>query len=166
MTLSYRHFLWVALFGFLFSFQAIASDDGDDGDDEVVIQMPQQWLQIHNTQLQDLYTEYGRAKWTRRLWDIGSDILKPVGYLGLATGTVFAFVATALEDTTWSLVSGIVGGASTGLLMLAKKADAGAKSKLAEITTILNRIEELEGIRRRLGLAPVEDDDGDGLNDV
>uniref|UniRef100_A0A2B4R1W4 Uncharacterized protein n=1 Tax=Stylophora pistillata TaxID=50429 RepID=A0A2B4R1W4_STYPI len=176
MTLSLRHFLWATLFGFLFSFQIFASDSSvidDDGDDIVPTNSPQEiygnvedntmpWLPIHDTLLNDLDIEYRRAKGCGRFFDISSDVLKTLGYVGLAGSTTLAYLETAFGGGYFALASGITGSVSGALLFVAEKADGGVKSKLAEMKEILSRIVTLQWRRHNLGEDnPVDEDDSD-----
>ncbi|MCP4922810.1 MAG: hypothetical protein GY915_02085 [bacterium] len=163
MVLVHRPFLWVALFGFLFSFHAVASSSEEADLEMGVVRgsgaVPENvWLQIHADNLRDLRVEYSRAKGTGRFFDVSADVLKVIGYTGVGATTALAYLETALGGGYWALAAGLTGSVSGAFLVLAEKADGGSTGKFGEIKEISSCIEALEYRRRLAGEDPHEED--------
>ncbi len=144
MTLSYRHFLWASLFGFLFSFQAMASDLEVDLDEHL---LSQQWLPIDTVELEDYYSDRRRIVGWSRFFDVSADVIKITGRVVTFVGAGMTFVSAALPAENsfwWTLASGIVTTAGASLIVIGDKSEAASQSKHNEREQLTKRIRGLE----------------------
>ena len=131
MILSFRHFLWAVLFGFLVSFQAFSSGIHilDESNDEVETQLIRR--NADQVELDDLYRNYRRLSWWSRGFDITADVLRISGRVIVLGGGITTFVSAL----------------GSGFLELAGRAESGGQSKSRESRGYFKKIRELE-VRR------------------
>ena len=161
MSFYMKSFLWIILFGFAFNDSAFSSDDSDV-EDEVVIQIP--WLPADQMELDNLYSDYRRAMGWSRFFDVSSDVCRILGRLTTFGGGVTTFVSGYYENYVLTMVAGAVAMGGSGIFELGNRADSASIKKVSEVRQMLERIRELEALRRQHGQDPHEDEDSDELD--
>jgi hypothetical protein len=153
MTLSLRHFLWATLFGFLVSFQAFSSDDGDV---DLEAPPPVNWLPSHQVELDNLYSDYRRAMSWSRFFDVSADILKITGRFVTLGGGITTFISGYYENFVLTMIAGSVTMGGSGIYELGEKADSGGIRKQKEARDLMERIRVLEAGRRGVPIEHVD----------